>query len=101
MDWELLLSGVFTGTESQRATPAGPESLSPPAPAGSQGSWSSCLVAPGSPLLRATFPQLRGKLCSCFCLDRTRGACWCFFLLLDVGFWGLPWEQFRRRPLGF
>lgn len=74
------------GQKSWRASPAGPESSSPPAPAGPRGSWSSCLVAPRCRSLRATFPRLRGKLCSCFCLERTRGAR--LFLLLDVGFWG-------------
>lgn len=74
------------GQKSWRASPAGPESSSPPAPSGPRGSWSSCLVAPRCRSLRATFPQLRGKLCSCFCLERTRGAR--LFLLLDVGFWG-------------
>lgn len=40
---------------------------------------------PSAPIA-ATSPELRGKLCSCLCLERTHGAC--LFLLLDVGFWG-------------
>lgn len=43
-------------------------------------------MAPRSPSLRATSPELWGKLCSCFCLDRTRvGLVCCCCWMWDFG----------------